>query len=249
MRTAPWSFRLKLIAEIEARTLALKLNRRSRVDSIPSEYPDAHLGGHEHGMARVEAGAGVGDSRSAAIRNSLDLFEQNRHGRIFGGKVVPNPAWAEALNDMADGDAFSNGSDTSCSRHVGRSKLERWMLFRNRREAHPAQVTEKWIAHNRAEEGARRVSDRGASARCALSPIPRRGFRPGRARGVQARSRARSQAQGTDRATARALERPAKTIATFGRVKRAVWERDQDAAPGQWEWAVLRLDAPPRVRP
>src|SRR6185295_4209502 len=77
------------------------------------------------------------------------LFEQDRHGRILGGKVVPNPAWAEVLNDMADGDAVPV---TALVLHlpdtVGRSKLERRILFRHRREAHPAQVTERWTAHN-----------------------------------------------------------------------------------------------------
>ncbi len=101
-------------------------------------------------MARVEAGAGCRPIHvQPRVAIASDLFEQNRHGRIFGGKVVPNPAWAEVLNDMADGDAVPV---TALTLHfpdtVGRSKLERWMLFRNRREAHPAHVTEEWIAHN-----------------------------------------------------------------------------------------------------
>src|SRR5713101_2095653 len=120
---------------IEARAFALKLNRRSRVDSI-GVPPDARLGGHEHGMARVEAGAGCRPIHvQPRVAIASDLFEQNRHGRISGGEVVPNPAWAEVLNDMADGDAVPV---TALTLHfpdtVGRSKLERWVLFRSRRE-------------------------------------------------------------------------------------------------------------------
>src|SRR5216683_5128887 len=142
---------LKLIAEDRSKDISVETQSKvpSRFDSV-GVPPDAHLGGHEHGMARVEAGAGCRPIHvQPRFAMASDLFEQNRHGRILGGKVVPDPAWAEVLNDMADGDAVPV---TALTLHfpdtVGRSKLERWMLFRNRREAHPAQLTKKWIAHN-----------------------------------------------------------------------------------------------------
>src|SRR2546426_12752502 len=163
---------LKLIAEDRSKDISVETQSKvpSRFDSV-GVPPDAHLGAHEHGMDRVEAGAGGRPIHvHTRVAIASDLFEPNPHGPIFGGKGGPNPAWAEALNDMADGDAVPV---TALTLHVpdtvGRSKLERWMLFRNRREAHPAQVTEKWIAHN-PRRGRRSARIRSRS-KCALSSL------------------------------------------------------------------------------
>src|SRR5260370_676124 len=84
-----------------------------------------------------------------------------------------------------------------------------------------------------------------------LREVPRRGLRTGRARGLQAGSRARSQAQGTDRSAARTagnFRRKRSLRPRRGQV-RGLGARPRALYLAHGRWRSVRLDAPARIRP